>query len=88
MSTGDRSVSDPVGFITDLVLAVDDGLALERGRSVVTSVAGGRAKSRRLAAFLAERPAVLTDGRSPAPRAVGDLLIALRKAGAEVSPPV
>ena len=39
-------------------------------------------------AFLAEHPAVLTDGRSPAPRAVGDLLIALRKAGAEVSPPV
>ena len=88
MTTGDRSVSDPVGFITDLVVAVDDRLALERARSVASTVAGGRAKSRRLAAFLAERPAVLTDGRSPAPRAVGDLLIALRKAGAEVSPPV
>ncbi len=81
MSTSDRSVSDPVGFITDLVVAVDDRLALERARSVVTSVAGGRSKSRRLAGFLAERPAVLTDGRSPAPRVVGDLLIALRKAG-------
>ncbi|GCB00037.1 hypothetical protein NCCNTM_36710 [Mycolicibacterium sp. NCC-Tsukiji] len=88
MTTGDRSVSDPVGFITDLVTAVDDRLTLERARSVITCVAGGRAKSRRLAAFLAQRPAVLTDGRSPAPRAVGDLLIALRKAGAEVSPPV
>lgn len=88
MTTSDRSVSDPVGFITDLVAAVDDRLTLERARSVITRVAGGRAKSRRLAAFLAQRPAVLTDGRSPAPRAVGDLLIALRKAGAEVSPPV
>ena len=29
-------------------------------------------------------PAVLADGRSPAPRVVGDLLIALRKAGATV----
>ena len=71
-----------------MVAAVDDRLTLERARSVITRVAGGRAKSRRLAAFLAQRPAVLTDGRSPAPRAVGDLLIALRKAGAEVSPPV
>jgi hypothetical protein len=32
---------------------------------------------------------VLADGRSPAPRAVGDLLIALRRVGAvRVSPPV
>ena len=54
----------------------------------MTSVAGGRAKRRKLAQALAERPSVLTDGRSPAPRAVGDLLIALRKAGARaVSPP-
>ncbi|CAM5629923.1 hypothetical protein STENM327S_02393 [Streptomyces tendae] len=35
------------------------------------------------------RPAVLTDGRSPAPRAIGDLLIELRNAGASaISPPV
>ena len=57
-------------------------------RAVVTAVAGGRAKSRRLASALAGRPAVLADGRSPAPRAVGDLLLALRQAGAQsVSPP-
>ncbi|MFJ1827902.1 hypothetical protein [Streptomyces sp. NPDC088178] len=49
---------------------------------MVTAVAGGRAKSRRLAEALVMRPGVLTDGRSPAPRAVGDLLIELRKAGA------
>ena len=35
------------------------------------------------------RPAILADGRSPAPRVAGDLLVALRKAGAgAVSPPV
>ena len=84
----DRAVSDPNGFITDLVVTVDDRLAPEQVRAIVTAITGGRAKSRRLAAFLADRPAVLSDGRSPAPRAVGDLLIALRAAGAAVSPPV
>ena len=54
----------------------------------MASVAGGRAKRRRLARALLERPAVLADGRSPAPRVVGDLLIALRSAGAAgVAPP-
>lgn len=54
----------------------------------VVGVAGGRAKRRRLAQALLERPAVLADGRSPAPRVVGDLLIALRACGAlQVSPP-
>jgi uncharacterized protein YidB (DUF937 family) len=81
-------VSDPVGLITELVAAAGPGLAAEQIRAVVTAVAGGRAKSRRLAAALASRPAVLADGRSPAPRAVGDLLLALRQAGAQsVSPP-
>jgi len=85
---GERAVSDPVGLITELVAAAGPGLAAEQIRAVVTAVAGGRAKSRRLAAALASRPAVLADGRSPAPRAVGDLLLALRKAGAQsVSPP-
>ncbi|MFE3496380.1 hypothetical protein [Streptomyces sp. NPDC059175] len=38
---------------------------------------------------LATRPVVLTDGCSPAPRALGDLLIELRKAGASaIAPPV
>ncbi|MFC0447036.1 hypothetical protein [Rhodococcus jostii] len=83
-----RVISDPVGFVTDLVLAVDGRLTADQVRAVVAGVAGGRSKSRRLAAFLAERSVTLTDGRSPAPRAIGDLLIALREAGAEVSPPV
>jgi hypothetical protein len=83
-----RVVSDPVGFISELVVAVDDQLASEEIRAVVSTIAGGRAKSRRLAAFLADHSAVLSDGRSPAPRAIGDLLIALRSAGAAVSAPV
>ncbi|WP_327586936.1 site-specific integrase [Nonomuraea sp. NBC_00507] len=84
----DRAVSDPIGLVVELVAAVERQLEHDRIRSVVTSVAGGRAKSRRLASHLALHPNVLTDGRSPAPRAVGDLLIALREAGAEaVSPP-
>jgi hypothetical protein len=78
----DRAIGDPVGLITDLITAADPGLAPDRIRSVVVTVAAGRAKSRRLAAALASRPAVLLDGRSPAPRAVGELLGALRAAGA------
>jgi hypothetical protein len=79
----DRAISDPVGLITDLVAAGEHQLTVEQIRAVVTAVAGGRAKSRRLAAALAGRPGVLADGRSPAPRAVGDLLVALRTAGAQ-----
>ena len=81
-STGcsDRVVSDPIGLITDLVAAVEHQLTPEQIRAVAADVAGGRAKSRRLASALAERPAVLADGRSPAPRAIGDLLVALRHA--------
>ena len=84
----DRCVSDPIGLIVDLVAEVEDQLAAERIRAVAIAVAGGRAKSRRLAATLAERPAVLADGKSPAARVVGDLLLALREAGAvAVAPP-
>lgn len=80
-----RSVTDPIGLLVELISAVEHGLAPERIRAAVTAVAGGRAKSRRLAAALEGRPGVLRDGRSPAPRAVGDLLLALRKAGAEAT---
>ncbi|RPK53933.1 hypothetical protein [Streptomyces sp. ADI95-17] len=92
MTTADhleRAVADPIGLITDLVSDVEKGLDAEAIRAVVTAVAGGRAKSRRLAEALAMRPAVLTDGRSPAPRAIGDLLTGLRRVGASaISPPV
>ena len=52
-------------------------------------VAACRAKRRRLAQALLDKPSLLTDGRSPAPRVAGVLLIALRQAGAVIiSPPV
>jgi hypothetical protein len=78
-----RAVTDPVGFIVDLVDFHGHRLTPERLRAVVADIAGGRAKARSLAAALAERLAVLADGCSPAPKAIGDLLIALHKAGAE-----
>lgn len=84
----DGAVADPIGTILDLIAAVEHRLEPAQIRAAVAGVAGGRAKSRRLALYLVEHPGVLTDGRSPAPRAVADLLIALRAAGAQtVSPP-
>jgi hypothetical protein len=82
-------LADPLGVVVDLIDTRH--VALERAviEDVVVVVAGGRAKRRRLAQVLLERPSVLDDGRSPAPRVVGDLLIALGKAGAaNISSPV
>ncbi|MHB1592914.1 MAG: hypothetical protein ACYCO9_09110 [Streptosporangiaceae bacterium] len=82
------AVADPVGVMVTLIAGVEHGLGRDAIRVVVSAVAGGRAKQRRLALALAARPAVLCDGRPPAPRAVGDLLIALVAAGASgISPP-
>jgi hypothetical protein len=82
------AVTHPVGVMVTLIASAEPGLDRDAIRAAVTAVAGGRAKQRRLAQALAGRPGVLSDGRSPAPRAVGDLLIALVNAGATViSPP-
>jgi hypothetical protein len=82
-------LADPVGVVVDLVTAVEPGLDRAVVAGVVARVAGGRAKRRRLAHALCEHPNLLVEGRSPAPRVVGDLLIALRAAGAvAVSAPV
>jgi hypothetical protein len=56
----DRAVSDPAGLITDLVIAAGPGLGAGQVQAVVSAVAGGRAKSRRLALALAGRPARCT----------------------------
>ena len=90
MSAGVPEVpADPVGVIVAMISGIEPALERAVIEDVVISVAGGRAKRRKLAQALGRRPAVLTDGRSPAPRAAGDLLVALRKAGAgAVSPPV
>src|SRR5215472_13894701 len=82
-------LADPIGVIVSLV--AERGPALDRAviTKAVEEVAGGRAKRRRLAQTLLDKPELLASGRSPAPRAVADLLIALRKAGAvNISPPV
>lgn len=79
---------DPVGVVVEMIMRLDPSLDRSMVTGVVARVAGGRDKRRRLAAGLSERPAVLTDGRSPAAQVIGDLLVALRKAGvASVSPP-
>lgn len=79
---------DPIGVVVDLIAEREPALDRAAVEDVVRAVAGGRTKQRRIAQALAARPNVLTDGRSPAPRAVGDLLIALRAAGARhISPP-
>jgi hypothetical protein len=82
-------LADPVGTAVALVTRADPGLSWEAAEQAVTAVARVRAVRRKLAAALAERPGILSDGRSPAPRVAGDLLLALRKAGATaISPPV
>jgi hypothetical protein len=82
-------VADPIGVIVDLVRGRQPGLDQRMVTGIVEAVAGGRAKRRQLAQALLDRPDVFTDGCSPAPRAVADLLIALNKVGAtEISAPV
>ena len=78
----DPAIADPVGLMVSLVAAVERDLGAQQIGEVVSGVAGGRAKSRQLAIFIRTSPAVLRDGLSPAPRAIADLLIALRNAGA------
>jgi len=82
-------LADPVGTAVTLITGMDPGLGREAAEQAVTGVARGRAVRRRLAQALAVRPGILADGRSPAPKVAGDLLLALREAGATViSPPV
>lgn len=77
-------LADPVGVAVALITSIEPGLDPALAEDAVLGVAGGRAKRRKLAHALTLRPAILADGRSPAPRVVGDLLIALRAAGALV----
>lgn len=82
-------LADPLHVITDLVWGVDQTLDRATVAEVVRAVGGGRATQRRLAQALVDNPSLLDDGRSPAPKVAGTLLIALRAAGAgRISPPV
>jgi hypothetical protein len=79
---------DPIGAVVDLITKTDPVVDVETVRQIGEQVGGGRAKRRRLATALAADPSVLTTGRSPASKAVGDLLLALRAVGASgISPP-
>lgn len=81
-------LSGPLGVIARLVCQAGPALESSAVEEVVTRVAPGRSTRRRLAQALVERPSLLTDGRSPAPRVVGDLLVALSALGAQgISPP-
>lgn len=81
-------LGDPVGVVVDLVAGVEPALARATIVEVATTVAAGRVTQRRLATALVEQPSLLVDGRSPAPRVVGELLVGLRTAGAvAISPP-
>ena len=81
--TSPEVLADPVGVIVGLVAGREPAL----DRAVIARVAAGRGGRPGQAAPAGPGPRsdgrrVLADGRSPAPRVVGDLLIALRKAGA------
>ena len=77
-------LADPVGVVAGLLCGAEPGLDRQVASDLVQRVAVGRAKRRRLAQALLDKPSLLTDGRSPAPRVVGNLLIALRRAGAVI----
>jgi len=82
-------LADPLGVVVALVTEIEPVLDRAVVEAAVAAVAGGRAKRRRLAQALSDQPELLVQGRSPAPCVVGDLLIALRTAGAvRISPPI
>lgn len=74
-------LADPLSVIIDLVAGLEPGLDRACITEVVAGVSGGRAKRRRLVQALLARPGILTDGRSPAPRAVGTLSLPPRSDG-------
>ncbi|MEV5576373.1 hypothetical protein AB0L06_40620 [Spirillospora sp. NPDC052269] len=89
MTTPSAAQAEPLRAIVELVSRADSGIDQDVLVTVIERVGGGRAKRRRLAIDLARDPSVLATGRSPASKAVGDLLLALRAAGATgIAPPL
>jgi hypothetical protein len=76
-----RGPREPLEVVLDLVQAVSPGLDPGTIRKIAGGVAGGPTKCRRLAAALQQNPDLLVHGRSPAPLAVGELMVALNAAG-------
>lgn len=75
-------LADPLGVVVDLVMARDPALARPAVEETVKAVAAGRSTRRRLAQALVDKPSLLEDGRSPAPRVVAELLVNLGDLGA------
>ncbi|WP_460069065.1 hypothetical protein [Streptomyces sp. YKOK-I1] len=85
MSTADELsgyAADPDGVILRAVLCAEPALGTDVVARVVAQVAPDRTRRRRLARGLQEDPGLLTSGRPQGPRIVGDLIAALRRAGA------
>ena len=80
-------LDDPDGVVVAAVCEVDPAAERRAVAEVVVAVAPGRSTRRRLAQALLDRPSILEDGRSPAPRVAADLLLALRNLGVGVSAP-
>ena len=66
-------ISDPVGVIVELVSALEPALCSDVVEELVKTLAKSRATRRRLAQAISDRPGLLCDGRSPAPRVAGEL---------------
>ncbi|MGP4002689.1 cytochrome c oxidase assembly protein [Streptomyces sp. 8N706] len=73
---------DPLDLTVELVCRVEQYLSRDQVHRVVTGLSRDRTKQRRLARALAADPALLITGQPPAPKAVAELLVALRAAGA------
>lgn len=80
-------LADPAAVAIAVVCEVDSTADGQMVGDVVAAVAPGRSTCRRLAQALLDRPSILTDGSSPAPRVAADLLLALRNLGVSVSAP-
>src|ERR1039458_5729899 len=80
-------LSGPGGAVVAAVCEVGPAADRRVVADVVAAVAAGRSTTRRLAQALLDRPSVLTDGRTSAPRVAAHLLHALRELGVVVSAP-
>jgi hypothetical protein len=80
-------LADPAAVAVAAICKVDPAADPHVIAEVIDTVAPGRSTRRRLAQALLDRPSILTDGRSPAPRVAADLLLALRKLGVDVPAP-
>ena len=79
---------DPLAVVLGIIEERDPALSRDVLEQTVRRIAPGRARRRCLAQGLLDRPRVLEDGRSPAPRVVAELLVALGDLGAtSISPP-